>query len=140
MINNKKKAVLHVAKSQLGLDDDLYRDILEQEAGVRTSKRLNNHKFKKVMNRFEKMGFRSSNYKKPKKRKRKNIPDAMLSPEMQGFIDKLYNKLGWEEHKRRVGFNRRQIGKPWPQTRAEANKIIEGLKAMIKRGYNKGRD
>ncbi|MDI3547907.1 MAG: hypothetical protein PWR10_1559 [Halanaerobiales bacterium] len=133
MISNKKKALLHVAKNQLGLDDDLYREILYQEAGVKSSTKLSDKGFKKVMRRFEKLGFKSKP-KKPK-RKRENKPHGVITPGMQDLINELYNKLGWDDSKRQIGFNRRQIGKPWPQTRAEANKIIEALKAMVRRGY-----
>lgn len=135
MINNKKKALLHVAKAQLGLDDDIYRDILEQETGVRSSTKLNNKTFSKVMLRFETLGFKSRRYKPPSRKSRENKPDEIVTPGMQKFIEDLYNKLGWQDSKRRIGFNRRQIKKPWPQSRAEANKVIEGLKAMIRRGY-----
>ena len=135
MISNKKKALLHVAKNELDLDDDLYREILYQEARVKSSTKLSERGFQKVMKRFETLGFKSTNYRPPRRRKRENKPGEIVTPGMQGFIDELYDKLDWDDSKRRIGFNRRQIGKPWPQTRAEANKIIEGLKAMIRRGY-----
>ena len=35
----------------------------------------------------------------------------------------------------RMNFCRRVCQKPWPQTRAEANQIIEALKAMRARGW-----
>ena len=35
----------------------------------------------------------------------------------------------------RMNFCRRVCGEPWPQTRNEANKIIEALKAMRARGW-----
>lgn len=132
-ISNKKKAVLHVAKNKLGLDDDLYREILYQEARVKSSTKLSDSGFQKVMKRFETLGFKSMNHKPP--RRRNNKPGEIVTPGMQDFINDLYNKLGWDDSKRQIGFNRRQIGKPWPQTRTEANKIIEGLKAMVRRGY-----
>jgi hypothetical protein len=137
MISNKMKAILHVAKNNLDLDDDLYREIMYQEAGVSSSVELTPAGFKKVMRRFEKLGFKStSKYKTKSRKKRENKPYSVITPEMQDLINGLYNKLGWNDSKRRIGFNRRQIEKPWPQTRVEANKIIEGLKAMIRRGYH----
>jgi len=57
-IGKKKIAVLHVAKGQLALDDDMYRDALEANAGVRSAKDLDYEGFKAVMKHFEKCGFK----------------------------------------------------------------------------------
>ena len=57
MISNVKKAVIHVAKSQLGLDDDAYRDVLQARAGVGSSKDLDGKGFLAVMKHFEACGF-----------------------------------------------------------------------------------
>ncbi len=57
MISNAKKAVIHVAKSQLGLGEDEYRDALEAHAGVKSAKDLNGKGFLAVMKHFEACGF-----------------------------------------------------------------------------------
>jgi len=127
-INARQIALLHVARVQLGLDEDLYRLILEQEAGVTSAKQLTPAGFDKVMKRLRGYGFR----RKPARR----LPPAPGSPitrEQQRKIAELYAELGWTDPKRQMGFNRRQTGAPWPQTRKDANKVIEGLKAMLKR-------
>ena len=59
MLNHKQKAVLHVAKNQLALDDDTYRDALSAHAGVKSSKDMDYQGFKAVMAHFEKSGFKS---------------------------------------------------------------------------------
>lgn len=58
MIDNNKKAVIHIAKTQTGMADDEYRALLSS-VGVESSKDLTPAKFKKLMKHFEKTGFRS---------------------------------------------------------------------------------
>ena len=69
MISNAKKAMIHVAKNQIGMTEDEYRALLSS-VGVKSSKDLNNKTFEDVMDRFKELGF------KPKKSSRKtdNLP------------------------------------------------------------------
>ncbi len=132
MIGNKEKALLHVAKTQLELDDDMYREILQQEAGVKSSKDLTPAGLDKVITRLEKMGFEPQR-RYQRGRAASRDPQAVITPAQQKHIRDLYNTLGWDEGNRQIGFNQRVIKKPWPQTRQEANKIIEAIKAMLAR-------
>lgn len=63
-INNKQKAVIHVAKQQLGMTDPEYRALL-LSVGARSSIELTPGTFRQVMDRFKKMGFAS----KPKQKR-----------------------------------------------------------------------
>jgi len=63
-LTNKQKAVLHVAKTKLGLDDSTYRDMLEAQAGVRSSTALDYAGFLTVMTHFEKCGFKNKHGKR----------------------------------------------------------------------------
>ncbi|WP_157019846.1 regulatory protein GemA [Mesorhizobium xinjiangense] len=56
----KRIAVIHVARKQLGLDDESYRDILHQYGGARSAAELDILGFENVMSRFERLGFRST--------------------------------------------------------------------------------
>lgn len=58
MISKAQKAILHVAKVKLGLDDDLYRQALVRIAGVTSSTELDQPGFEAVMGFFEYCGFR----------------------------------------------------------------------------------
>lgn len=58
-LTNKQKAVLHVAKTRLGLDDGTYRDMLEAQAGVRSSTALDYAGFLAVMKHLEAAGFQA---------------------------------------------------------------------------------
>lgn len=56
MIDNNKKAVIHIAKSQTGMTEEEYRALLSS-VGVESSKDLTPESFKKLMKHFEKIGF-----------------------------------------------------------------------------------
>jgi hypothetical protein len=59
--------VIHVAKREVGIDDESYRNILQGCAGVDTAKDIKTvAQFKMVMHTFEKLGFRRQ--KQPQKR------------------------------------------------------------------------
>lgn len=58
-INAKKASLIHVAKRNLGLSDEAYRDILIQVAGVSTATDLDDASFSAVMNHLSELGFQS---------------------------------------------------------------------------------
>lgn len=76
MISNAKKAMIHVAKNQIGMTEDEYRALLSS-VGVKSSKDLNNKTFGDVMDRFKALGF------KPKRKNRpgniSNLPESKRS-------------------------------------------------------------
>lgn len=133
-INNRQKALLHVAKTELRLDDDDYRALLYAEAGVESSKDLDLQGFERVLARFEQLGFRVKR-RAPHGRAHNRDPHALVTPAQLKKLGDLYQELAWAPN-RQVGFNRRVCGRPWPQTRADANKVIEALKKMLARGYS----
>lgn len=74
MISNTKKAVIHVAKAQVGMSDEEYRDLLGS-VGVESSTKLNNKTFAVVMGHFEQLGFKTKS-KTRSKRKINNLPQG----------------------------------------------------------------
>lgn len=67
-ITNRQKALLHVAKSKLGMSDTEYRDMLAR-FGVASSTQLTGEAFDLVMQHLAKIGFVS-----PRKAARKGRP------------------------------------------------------------------
>lgn len=49
---------IHIAKSQLGMEDDIYRGLLARIAGVRSAKELNDRQAGNVLREFERLGFK----------------------------------------------------------------------------------
>lgn len=96
MINNKKKALIHVAKAKVGMSETEYRDTLAG-VGVASSTDLNAATFDLVMKHFEKMGFVSNG----KSRKSKNPKTAFQNPKSKdrllGKIDAIMADMGLQK-------------------------------------------
>ncbi|HSR36535.1 MAG TPA: phage protein GemA/Gp16 family protein, partial [Desulfurivibrionaceae bacterium] len=54
MLDQKKLAVIHIVKKELGLSDQEYRDSLEKITGVRSAKELDEAGFRILMRHFAK--------------------------------------------------------------------------------------
>ena len=138
-IGRKKKALVHIAKENLHLDEESYRQILKGVAGVESSTRLTEKGFEKVMKRFQEMGFKGllPHPYQP-------IPKGRLIPldSPQGlesitssqldFVSYLLEKLNWDEEHYH-GFCRRIIKRPEPLTKRDGQKIIIGLMAIMRK-------
>jgi phage gp16-like protein len=70
-IGNKEKALIHVAKSRLGMSEEDYRAVLAS-VGVTSSRELNHVQLDEVMKRFEAGGFRP---RTPKVARRRKVAD-----------------------------------------------------------------
>ena len=87
---NQRIAAIHMGKKQLGLDDDTYRDMLEQVTGKRSAKDMTDDDLVKVIQHLDQLGF--------SKRDFGNKPKVKLSKE--ALIGKIEahlteNKLHW---------------------------------------------
>lgn len=131
MISNDLKAKIHIAKQQLKLSDEIYRDILFSLFKVESCVDLTSRQADQLLKHFKTLGWRQ----KKRKKARIHAPLELPTLEQLRHLKYLYEELDWTEQQRQMGFNKRMCGKPWPQTRAEANKIIEAIKKMKTRGY-----
>lgn len=62
----KKMAIIHVAKKELGLDDESYRALLEGAAGVRSASQLaSDRQYKAVLDALKAAGFRFTPQRRP---------------------------------------------------------------------------
>lgn len=138
-LSKKQKAVLHVAKGKLGLDEETYRDVLEAYGGVRSSTGLDYEGFLAVMRHFEGCGFKSN---------RKIPPDPPLGRggnwASDGQIRKIkamwltlagsYYEQG-KEWKALRGFLRKRFRVDHENflTPGKAGQVIEAIKSIGKR-------
>ena len=88
-ISNGKKALIHVAKTQLGLSDAEYLDILATFGnGANSSRDLNDSTFEAVLDHFKRLGFvQNKKFFRPGGSKRRLI----------GKITAIRNELGLTE-------------------------------------------
>jgi hypothetical protein len=142
-IGRKQKALIHIAKQDLHLDDEAYRLILKGVAGVESATQLTREGFDKVMARFHEMGFKGllphPSHPVPKGRL---IPsdnpqgEEPITASQEYFIAYLLEKLSWEgDHY--YAFCRRIIKKPDPLTKRDGQKIIIGLMAISRQRSRK---
>jgi hypothetical protein len=138
-IGRKKKALIHIAKDNLHLDEESYRQILKGVAGVESSTQLTKEGFESVMKRFQEMGFKGllpDPYQPmPKGRL---IPSGSpqgfesITSSQQDFISYLLEKIEWDnEHYH--AFCQRIIKRPDPLTKRDGQKIIIGLMAILRK-------
>ena len=57
-LRNVNLAKIHIAKAQLGMDDDAYRALLGRVAGVRSAKDLEPRQVTQVLAEFERLGWK----------------------------------------------------------------------------------
>lgn len=99
-------AKIHVAKTQLGLDDETYRALLARVAGVRSAKDLNKRQIGAVLAEFERLGFQP----KPTKKAGRKAPKA--APDRQAQIGKIEAFLA-------------EAGRPWSYADAMALRMFK---------------
>ena len=138
-IGRKKKALLHIAKGKLHLDEETYRQILKGVAGAESSTELNREGFEKVMKRFQEMGFKGllPYAYQPVPKGRLIPPDSpqgfeSVTPSQKNFISYLLENPNWDEGHYHA-FCRRIIKKPDPSTKRDGQKIIIGLMAILRK-------
>jgi len=139
VIGRKKKALVHIAKGDLHLDDESYHQILKGVAGVESSTQLTREGFEKVMKRFQEMGFKGllSHPYQPVPKGRL-IPSGSLqglepiTSSQQDFVSYLLEKLDWDDGHFHA-FCQRIIKRPDPLTKRDGQKIIIGLMAILRK-------
>jgi hypothetical protein len=138
VIGRKKKALIHIAKDNLRLDEESYRQILKGVAGVESSTRLTKEGFEKVMKRFQEMGFKGllPHPYQPVPKGRlipSGSPQGLESINLsqQDFISYLLEKLNWDEGHYHA-FCQRIIKRSNPLTKRDGQKIVIGLMAILR--------
>ena len=138
-IGQKKRALVHIAKGDLHLDEESYRQVLRGVAGVGSATELTREGFEKVMKRFQEMGFRGllphPYHPVPKGRLiHAGSPEGLeaMTTSQQDFIAYLLEALAWDAVQYQA-FCRRIIKKPAPQAKRDGQKIILGLMAILRK-------
>jgi hypothetical protein len=138
-IGRKKKALIHIAKEDLRLEEESYRQILKGVAGVESTTRLTEEGFERVMKRFQEMGFKGllphPYHPMPKGRLIPlGSPQGLeaITSNQQDFISYLLQRLSWDEEHYRA-FCQRIIKRSDPLTKRDGQKIIIGLMAILRK-------
>lgn len=130
---DRKKLIagIHAQAHALRLDDDTRRDLQRQLVGVESTKDMSLSQLGTVWHRLTDLAKHTK--KRPGRDER--LPDEPATLEQQEKISELFAAINVHESGLRMRLCIRACGHPWAQTRAEANKIMEMLKAMAARGW-----
>lgn len=123
-------AKIHIAKKELGLDDDAYRDVLERITGKRSSKGMNAKQHKAVLDEFKRLGWKptKATIKKSDKPYVRLIHALWRSCHQKGAIEN-----GSRQALRKFIEKQSGVSDPEFLTYHQANPIIEALKNMEQR-------
>lgn len=130
-------AGIHAQAHALRLDDDTRRELQQKLVGVASSKDMSLSQLTTVWNRLTVLA-QDAGLAKPKRRRPgrdERQPAEPPTKEQLEKIEHLYDDIGVRPSADMMALCRRITGHPWPQSRAEANQLTEGLKAMLARGW-----
>lgn len=138
-------AGIHAQAHALQLDDETRRDIQLKLVGVESAKDMSLGQLSTVWHRLTTLAqdaglaqhsARRTQHSKRRPGRDERLPDELPTAEQTAKIEELYVVLEIK-HRPKVVIDlcRRTTGHSWPQTRAEANKLIEALKAMAARHW-----
>lgn len=130
---------LRVLYNQWHVSDDERRALQQRETGKSSSTQLTVADARKLILYFEGQHQPGRDWQPqakpaPRPRKPKVADDAPISEEQQQTILKMSAERGFDTAKRRMEFCLRQTKKRWPETNADAKKIIGALAAMRRAG------
>jgi len=118
-MDRKKLAVIHIVKKELGFSDEEYRNILEQVAGVRSSKYLTDEQFHRLMHYF----VRTKHYRAARNTitMKQKYYIGQLKEQLQWSDDHFINYIGKYFHNRELD----------TYTKHDASNLIVVLKKII---------
>lgn len=140
-------AAIHATAKDLGIPEDTRRDMQQNLTGHESCKDMSDAELKKMYGALlviaDGAGLRKIRRVYTLKRDQRGRsgrderqPAELVTTEQIGLIEQLFDKLAIAGVGRaRMNLCKRICGTYWPQTRAQANKVIEGLKAMDRRGW-----
>lgn len=142
---NPMLAKVHIAKKELGLDDETYREVLSRVTGKTSSAGLKDHQLDAVLTEFKRLGWKPKPAKAkpggPRPRPESDKPHvrkvfAIWTDMCQVGIPVIANRAGLIAFVQRMTkTEQRPAGLSDPEWLSpdDANKVVEGLKAWRKR-------
>lgn len=125
---------IHVARKQLALDEDTYRDALEGQTGHRSSAQMSDKEIIKCLRHFESLGWQPK--AKPKKYDDQRGDAYSATPKQKRLIEALWHNIyrGNDEtkHLRQFLWNHFKVSDLRFCDKDKAHQAIEALKKMQK--------
>ena len=128
---------IHVAISRSGIDDETYRGLLRERYDVSTCKALTRRQASEFLSRLGRPLPRPPGTGRPRAERppRLSAGVARLATQSQrALIEELRARVEWREPGGYARWLRTSFGFGRVATSAEAGRVVEGLKAMVRRG------
>ena len=141
-INRKQIQLIKIAQKQLCIDDDAYRDMLQDHFGVNSCTLLSCRQAGKLIDMLVTKGFKITS-RKNKVHRKKPIPRKgtnvirLISSEEKSKINILATLTEWPSEERFYRWLKKKFGISTIRTAQDAFMVIEGLKKVFENRMKK---
>lgn len=131
MADKKQIQLIHVAKTQLALDDETYRETLEYRYNVTSAKDLTYNQASNFIGFLSEKGFKFKKKAKPLKAKKADNVIELATSAQHKLIEVLKNNIVWKVENGYELYIQKRLKINKVITKADAFKVINALKAML---------
>ena len=139
MIDKVQIQIIHIAKHQLGLADETYRDIMATLFGKDSCKDLSHDQANKLIDHFKTLGFALKGRQKcgwcaPRIDRGKVAPNVtfMVSQGQLDMIEALRSQIRWQYADGYERWLKKYAKTDVVRTSLQASRVIEGLKGILR--------
>lgn len=131
-INKKQLQLIHIAKSQLGIEDDNYRELLEYKYNVTSSKDLTYNQAHNFISFLIQKGFKlTKKVKQPLRATKSDKVIELATPAQYRLIEVLKKNIVWKYDNGYELYIKKRLKLSKVITKQDAFKVINALKAML---------
>ena len=131
MVDKKQIQLIHIAKQQLALDDETYRETLEYRYNVTSAKDLTYNQASNFIGFLHEKGFKFKKKTKPLKAKKADNIIELATPAQHKLIEVLKNNIVWKVENGYELYIQKRLKINKVITKQDAFKVINALKALI---------
>ncbi len=131
MADKKQIQLIHVAKTQLALDDETYRETLEYRYNVTSAKDLTYNQASNFIGFLSEKGFKLKKKAKPLKAKKADNIIELATPAQHKLIEVLRNNIVWKVENGYELYIQKRLKINKVITKHDAFKVINALKGML---------
>lgn len=131
MADKKQLQLIHIAKTQLNLNDETYREILEYRYNVSSSKDLTYNQASNFIGFLHEKGFKFKKKVKPLKAKKADNIIELATPQQHRLIEVLKKNIVWKIENGYELYIKKRLKINKVITKTDAFKVINALKGML---------
>lgn len=131
MADKKQLQLIHIAKTQLALDDETYRETLEYRYNVSSSKDLTYNQASNFIGFLSEKGFKFKKKVKPLKAKKADNVIELATPRQHKLIEVLKGNIIWKVENGYELYIKKRLKINKVITKQDAFKVINALKAVL---------